>query len=207
MKKLICFILAMLMMLSFASCANDGDETRPGRETEKNETEVKETEADETADENKVAEYDLKAGYDAVDAAVGFEANILEVVYMEDDVDEIGLWQYGVDPESVPVFSNIKDYVLTVPTDYCHTFAAFVFDRELTAEEIVAVKDKVKMDYLELQASSLQMYMPEEYAKMAWALENEDLIWREYGNALVMIITDDKEAVDAFELFEKTAIK
>ncbi len=195
MKRVICLFLVMFMMFSLIACTNEGS---GDKETEANETEAKIS--------NSVT-VDLKTVYDAVDAEVGFEDKILEVVYMAEDEDEIGLWQYGVDPEVVPAFESIKDYAITVPTDYCHTFAAFVFDRKLTEDEIAAVKEKVKMDYLELQASSLQMYMPDEYAKMAWACENEDLIWREYDNALVMIITGAEEAKDAFEIFEKTALK
>ena len=195
MKRILCLLLAAIMMLSLAACAGDGEEN-------------KETEPEETVEQksNKV-NAELKDVYAALDAEIGFEEKILEGVYMADDEEEFALWNYGVDPEVVPAFESLTDYALTVPTDYCHTFAAFVFDRELTADEISAIKAKVKEDYLELQASSLQMYMPEEYAKMAWACENEDLIWREYDNALVMIITDDEEAKDAFEVFEKEALK
>ncbi|MBO5196466.1 MAG: hypothetical protein J6C03_05160 [Clostridia bacterium] len=195
MKRILCLLLAAIMMLSLAACAGDGEEN-------------KETEPEETVEQksNKV-NAELKDVYAALDAEIGFEEKILEVVYMAEDEEEFALWNYGVDPEVVPAFESLTDYALTVPTDYCHTFAAFVFDRELTADEISAIKAKVKEDYLELQASSLQMYMPEEYAKMAWACENEDLIWREYDNALVMIITDDEEAKDAFEVFEKEALK
>ena len=195
MKRILCLLLAAIMMLSLAACAGDGEEN-------------KETEPEETVEQksNKV-NAELKDVYAALDAEIGFEEKILEVVYMAEDEEEFALWNYGVDPEVVPAFESLTDYALTVPTDYCHTFAAFVFDRELTADEISAIKAKVKEDYLELQASSLQMYMPEEYAKMAWACENEDLIWREYDNALVMIITDDEEAKDAFEVFEKVALK
>ena len=195
MKRILCLLLAAIMMLSLAACAGDGEEN-------------KETEPEETVEQksNKV-NAELKDVYAALDAEIGFEEKILEVVYMAEDEEEFALWNYGVDPEVVPAFESLTAYALTVPTDYCHTFAAFVFDRELTADEISAIKAKVKEDYLELQASSLQMYMPEEYAKMAWACENEDLIWREYDNALVMIITDDEEAKDAFEVFEKEALK
>lgn len=195
MKRILCLLLAAIMMLSLAACVGDGEEN-------------KETEPEETVEQksNKV-NAELKDVYAALDAEIGFEEKILEVVYMAEDEEEFALWNYGVDPEVVPAFESLTDYALTVPTDYCHTFAAFVFDRELTADEISAIKAKVKEDYLELQASSLQMYMPEEYAKMAWACENEDLIWREYDNALVMIITDDEEAKDAFEVFEKEALK
>ena len=195
MKRILCLLLAAIMMLSLAACAGDGEEN-------------KKTEPEETVEQksNKV-NAELKDVYAALDAEIGFEEKILEVVYMAEDEEEFALWNYGVDPEVVPAFESLTDYALTVPTDYCHTFAAFVFDRELTADEISAIKAKVKEDYLELQASSLQMYMPEEYAKMAWACENEDLIWREYDNALVMIITDDEEAKDAFEVFEKEALK
>lgn len=195
MKRILCLLLAAIMMLSLAACAGDGEEN-------------KETEPEKTVEQksNKV-NAELKDVYAALDAEIGFEEKILEVVYMAEDEEEFALWNYGVDPEVVPAFESLTDYALTVPTDYCHTFAAFVFDRELTADEISAIKAKVKEDYLELQASSLQMYMPEEYAKMAWACENEDLIWREYDNALVMIITDDEEAKDAFEVFEKEALK
>ena len=195
MKRILCLLLAAIMMLSLAACAGDGEEN-------------KETEPEETVEQksNKV-NAELKDVYAALDAEIGFEEKILEVVYIAEDAEEFALWKYGVDPEVVPAFESLTDYALTVPTDYCHTFAAFVFDRELTADEISAIKAKVKEDYLELQASSLQMYMPEEYAKMAWACENEDLIWREYDNALVMIITDDEEAKDAFEVFEKEALK
>ena len=195
MKRILCLLLAAIMMRSLAACVGDGEEN-------------KETEPEETVEQksNKV-NAELKDVYAALDAEIGFEEKILEVVYMAEDEEEFALWNYGVDPEVVPAFESLTDYALTVPTDYCHTFAAFVFDRELTADEISAIKAKVKEDYLELQASSLQMYMPEEYAKMAWACENEDLIWREYDNALVMIITDDEEAKDAFEVFEKEALK
>lgn len=195
MKRILCLLLVAVMMLSMVACTDEG---KDNKETQPEETVLQKS--------NKV-EADLKAVYAALDAEIGFEENILEVVYMAEDEYEVGLWQYGVDPEVVPAFSSIKDYAITVPTDYCHTFAAFVFDRELTEEEVAAVKEKVKMDYLEPQTSALQMYMPDEYAKMAWACENEDLIWREYDNALVMIITGDEEAKDAFEVFEKEALK
>ncbi len=195
MKRILCLLLAAIMMISLVACTGDSDNNK---ETEPNETVLQKS--------NKV-DADLKKVYAALDAEIGFEDKILEVVYMAEDEEEFALWNYGVDPDEIPAFESLVDYALTVPTDYCHTFAAFVFDRELTDDEISAVKAKVKMDYLELQTSSLQMYMPEEYAKMAWACENEDLIWREYDNALVMIITGDKEAKDAFEVFEKEALK
>ncbi len=195
MKRLLCLLLAAIMMLSLAACAGDGQDN-------------KETEPGETVEQKpSKVDADLKAVYEAINAEIGFEEKILEVVYMAEDDEEFALWNYGVDPEVVPAFNSIKDYAISVPTDYCHTFAAFVFDRQLTEDEIADVKAKVKEDYLELQTSSLQMYMPEEYAKMAWACENEDLIWREYDNALVMIITGDEEASDAFEIFEREALK
>ena len=116
------------MMLSLAACAGDGEEN-------------KETEPEETVEQksNKV-NAELKDVYAALDAEIGFEEKILEVVYMAEDEEEFALWNYGVDPEVVPAFESLTDYALTVPTDYCHTFAAFVFDRELTADEISAIK-------------------------------------------------------------------
>lgn len=195
MKRILCLLLAAIMMLSLVACTGDSDnnnETEPGETVEQK--------------SNKV-EADLKDVYAALDVEIGFEDKILGVVYMAKDDEDFGLWNYGVDTEVVPAFESLVDYALTAPTDYCHTFAAFVFDRELTEDEISAIKAKVKIDYLEPQRTNFQMYMPKEYAKMAWACENEDLIWREYDNALVMIITGDKEAKDAFEVFEREALK
>ena len=54
---------------------------------------------------------------------------------------------------------------------------------------------------------SLQMYMPEEYAIMSWAMEHQDLVWRQYDNALALIIDGDEEATTAWEAFEAAALK
>jgi len=194
MKRILCLLLAAVMMLSLAACTGNGDNN--------------ETEPEETVEQKPSrVDADLKEVYAALDAEIGFEDKILEVVYMAEDDEDFGLWNYGVDAEVVPAFEKIKDYALSSPTDYCNTFAAFVFEGELTDEEISAVKAKVKEDYLDRHTVNLQMYMPEEYAKMEWACENEDLIWREYDNALVLIITGDEEAKDAFEIFEREALK
>ena len=198
MKRIISLLLVAAMLLSaavlLASCDNGagkgGEETAP-------ETEVK---------SNKV-NADLKEVYNKVNEKVAFDDKVSEVLTKAEDEEEMVLLQYGMDPSVVAAVDNMCDYVITMPSDYCNTFAVFVFDRELTADEITAIKGEVKMWYIDTRASALQMYMPEEYSKMAWAAENEDLVWREYDNALALIITGEGEAKDAFEAFEAAALK
>ncbi len=198
MKRIISLLLVAAMLFSasvlLASCDNSagqgGDETTL-------ETEVK---------SNKV-NADLKEVYNKVNEKVPFDDKISEVLTKAEDEEEMVLLQYGMDPSVVSAIENLSDYIITMPGDYCNTFAVFVFDRELTADEITAIKGEVMLWYIETRASALQMYMPEEYSKMVWAQEHEDLVWREYDNALALIITGEGEAKDAFEAFEAAALK
>ncbi len=196
MKRIICLLLAGIMLFSvvamLASC--DGGNNDNTEET-KEETEEK---------SNKV-NASLKDVYKAVNEKVPFDEKVSEIIYKEDDTDEMIMMQYGI--VEMEAADHLKDYVISMPSDYCNTFAVFVFDKELSADAIAEVKEAVEFNYTNSRASALQMYMPEEYAKMTWALENEDLVWREYDNALAFIITGDKEATDAFEAFEKAALK
>ena len=199
MKRIISLLLVAAMLFSavvlLASCDNSGD----GEE---------ETTAETNAEEksNKV-NADLKEVYNKVNEKVAFDDKVSEVLTKAEDDEEMVLLQYGMDSSVVAAVDNMCDYVITMPSDYCNTFAVFVFDRELTADEIAAIKAEVKMWYIDTRASALQMYMPEEYSKMVWASENEDLAWREYDNALALIITGEGEAKDAFEAFEAAALK
>ncbi len=199
MKKIFSLLLAAAMLISAAATLDscDGGSVDAPDTTSNHSVEEK---------SNKV-DADLKAVYAAVNEKVPFDQKISDVIYKADDEDEMVLLQYGMDASVVAAVDNMTDYIITMPGDYCNTFAVFVFDRELTEDESTAIKAEVKMAYIESRASALQMYMPEEYAKMAWASENEDLVWREYDNALALIITGEAEATDAFEAFEAAALK
>ena len=101
------------------------------------------------------------------------------------------MWTYGV----IDLKANdlVSDYVITMPSDYSQTLAIVKFNDGMTAEDFTEVKDAVTEWYLKDRASALQMYMPEEYAAMQWAIENPDAIWRQYGdNMLVLAIYGDK---------------
>ena len=188
MKKL-SLILAILMvlgaLLSFVSCSGDTDK---GDANDGGKDEV-----------NTIAPADavIKDMVAAIEKKVPFEDKVSEILYKEDDPDEMLCWTYGV--IDIKGYELLADYVITMPSDYCNTLAIIKFKDGMTAEDFQAVKDAVATEYLKPRASALQMYMPEEYAKMQWANENPDKIWKQYGdNMLVLCVTGDSEPTDVW---------
>ena len=186
MKRIISVILAVAMMIGmctfFTSCES--------KEVEKS---------------TKVTGK-LEDIYNSVNEKVDFDSKISDKILKETDSDNMLMMNFEIcDMEAA---EKMTDYFFTMPSDYCNTFAVFMFDEGMPSEEgIKEMKDKVRSVYTEARVSALQMYMPEEYQKMKWAVENEDLTWREYDNALVFIITGDSEPKEAFDAFEEAALK
>lgn len=206
MKKILAILLAAMMLFSvmtvFTSCDDEADTAVRNEDEDKDED--KATEAEESVGSTSVT-VDMRTVYEEVNSKVNFDEKISYMIYGDDDPDEMLMMRYGI--VDIEAADHIVDYAISMPSDYCNTFAVFVFDEELSADAIAELKDVVMYEYVEARASSLQMYMPEEYAKMSWAVENPDLIWREYDNALALLITGDGEATDAFEAFEEAALK
>lgn len=183
MKK-ISFILAVLMILSsmLALVACGG----------------------ENVDENKgidPADADLKAMVAAIEAKAPYADYVAEFLYKDEDPDEMLCWTYGV--IDIKGYELLDDYVITMPSDYSQTLAIIKFKDGMTAEDIDAVKEVVTTEYIKVRASALQMYMPEEYKKASWALENPDKIWRQYGdNMLVLAIYGGEEPVAVWDAID-----
>ena len=189
MKKIIALILACLMLFSVVMVFTSCDE----EPVDKNEEEEEEEPEEFPATPANV--------FDKIDAKFNFSEKTSYVLTKEEDIDEMIMMQYGiVDMEAA---DRLQDYVITMPGDYCNTFAMFVFDGKLSDEALAELKETVKYNYTEARASALQMYMPEEYEKMAWACENEDLTWKVYDEVVVFAITGDAEATDVFAEVEK----
>ena len=179
MRKL-SFILAIVMlltsMLAFTACG-DKDTDKP----------YDKEEAKTIAPADAVLEDMVKS----IEAKAPYTDLVAEFLYKETDPDEMLMWTYGV----IDLKANdlVSDYVITMPSDYSQTLAIVKFNDGMTAEDFTEVKDAVTEWYLKDRASALQMYMPEEYAAMQWAIENPDAIWRQYGdNMLVLAIYGDK---------------
>lgn len=196
MKKIISIILALAMVMSVMLFAVSCDDKGEGKGDE---TTVEET------PKSKRVEGNLLEIYNKVNEKVNFSDYMAEVIPMEEDSDEMVMMWYGI--VDMAAADHLEDYLISMPTDYCNTYAVFVFDTEVTEELEAEVKAAVLENYTRLRASALQMYMPEEYAKMSWACENEDLTWRVYENAMALFITGDSEPVEAFEAFEAEALK
>ena len=180
MRKL-SFILAIVMlltsMLAFTACGGDKDTDKPD-----NKDEAKTIAPADAVLEDMVNSIEAKAPYTDL---------VAEFLYKETDPDEMLMWTYGV----IDLKANdlVSDYVITMPSDYSQTLCIIKFNDGMTAEDFTEVKDAVTEWYLKDRASALQMYMPEEYAAMQWAIENPDAIWRQYGdNMLVLAIYGDK---------------
>lgn len=151
-----------------------------------------------------------KAGYNtdkdihdmvkAVTDVLSYDGLVQEILYKESDPDEMVKWTYGV--VDINAESHLKDYAITLPTDYNNTLAVFVFDGEMTDADYQEVKDAVKENYIEARKSSLQMYMPEEYDAVKWQLENLDLVWRQYDNVLVLCEYNKEEPTAAWDALE-----
>ncbi|MBE6588424.1 MAG: hypothetical protein E7647_08460 [Ruminococcaceae bacterium] len=179
MKK-ISFILALLMILgtmfAFSSCVGD-----------------------KASKDNKIDPADAVLGdmVKAIEAKVPYSEKVSEILYMENDPDEMVKWTYGV----VDLNANelLCDYVITMPADYSHTLAILKFEDGMTDEDFEEVKAAITTEYIRSRSSALQMYMPDEYANMEWALANPDKVWHRYGdNMLVLAITVDEEPKDVW---------
>lgn len=141
----------------------------------------------------------------AVNDQISFEDKVSEVIYKADDDSEMMMLLYGI--VDMNAADHLIDYAITTPSNSHETFAVFVFDDEITEEDFKEVRETVAEEYMHTRASSLQMYMPEEYAIMSWAIDNQNLVWRQYDNALALIIDGKEEAVAAWDAFEAAAFK
>ncbi len=210
MKRFISILLALSMLLCLAAC---NSESNNGENKE-------ETEAEQT-DSGKKVEGDLRALYEKVNEKVDIANNVSGSVTMAEDDDRITLmlnYEIG-DPEAadypedysaeyIEAAEKLTDYIITLPKDDCTTFMVLKFDNGMpSAEAINELKTGVKDFYCNMRASAIQMYDEVGYAEMVWAIENQDLVWRQYDNALVLIITGGEEPKEAFEAFESAAIK
>ncbi len=208
MKKLISILLALSMLLCLAAC--DGEENKEG-----------ETTAAEVTESGKKIEGDLRAIYEKVNETVDIAGNVSAAVTMaEDDYRGSLMLNYDIcDPDAadypedynaeyIEASEKLTDYIVTLPKDDCTTFVVLRFDNGMpSAEAIVELRARVKDFYCNMRASAIQMYDEVGYTEMVWAIENQDLVWRQYDNALVLIITGGEEPTEAFEAFESAAIK
>lgn len=188
MKKIICTLLAVTMLagcMLLTSCKSDTNS--PSND---------ETEA--TA--KKLSDIDLHDIVDAVNEALPFDGLISDYCYKDTDVDEMILWTYGLYEASCQ--EKVKDYAITLPSDYNQTLAVIVFDDTVTDEDIAEVKEVVTKEYIKVRASALQMYMPEQYDIVKWQMENPDAIWRQYDNTLVLLMYNDSEATEGWEAID-----
>ena len=199
MKK-ISLILAVLMvlasMMSFVACKGaDVDKA------EKND-DAKVENADNKADAAEPAEVDLEDMVAAITEKAPYDEYISEMLYKESDPDEMICWTYGV--VDINAYDCIEDYVITMPSDYSHTLAIIKFSDDITADDIQEAKDAITSEYIRARSSALQMYMPEEFKNMEWALENPDKIWHEYNaeNLLVLAIYGGEEPVAVWEAID-----
>lgn len=199
MKRFITLILCLALigasLLSFAGCDTNKDNgEKPSDES---------STADTAAKSNTVAD-NPRGIFEAVNAVAPYDGLVSEVIYKDTDTDSMVCWTYGV--VDMDVCDHITDYVITLPSNYNQTFALFIFDSDTTEEQISLLKDAVMESYVRATASTLQMYFPEQYAIMKWAVENPDKIWRQYDNALAMIIYNEGEATEAWNAFESAAL-
>jgi len=191
MKKL-SLLLAILMIMStmlvFASCdASDDVNGKDKEKTEENGKEAEEGKAEIAPKDVVIADMVAK-----IEESAPYAEYVDEILYKADDPDEMICWNYGV--IDIKGYELLSDYVITMPSDYCQTLAIMKFDDGMTADDFEEVKTVITEEYIEGRASALQMYMPEEYEKMEWALANSDKIWRQYGdNLLVLAIYGGEE--------------
>lgn len=180
MRK-VSLILALIMIFTsafaFASCT-----------AEKNE----ETEVDNSIDPANANIKDMVA---KIQEAAPYEEYVSEILYKADDPDEMVKWTYGV--VDIKGSELLSDYVITMYSDYSNTLAILKFDDGMTEDDFAEVKEVITNEYIRSRASALQMYMPEEYEKMNWALENPDAIWRQYGDNMLVLAIYGGEAPTA----------
>lgn len=183
-------MLAIIMVLAiFAGCGDKKDEGEK---------------ADGGKKDGEKVEYktnrDIKDIVSAVTNVLSYDGLVSEILYKENDPDEMVKWLYGV--VDINASSHLKDYAITMPTDYNNTLAVLVFDDEMTEADYEEVKETVKKSYIEMRKSSLQMYMPEEYEHVKWQLEHTDAIWRQYNNVLVLCEYNSEEPTAAWDALE-----
>lgn len=175
MKRLISLTLALLMISAvFAGCSE-----KSGYDTDK----------------------DIHEIVSAVTDVLSYDGLVSEILYKENDTDEMFKWRYGI--VDINAENHLVDYAITLPTDYNNTLAVFVFDDEMTEADYEEVKEAVKTVYIDGRRSSLQMYMPEEYEHVKWQLEHPEAIWRQYGNVLVLCEYNSEEPTAAWDALDK----
>lgn len=201
MKKLsVLLALAMLLTccLCFAACdpaPNDGDSTADSTEP-----------VGDAAGKGNAVAASLAEIAAAVEPITHFNDKTSELLYMADDADmDMLILVYGL--VDIPAMDHVTDYVISMPTDYANTFAVFLFDDGMTQADYDEAKETMIDIYMRSRASALQMYMPEEYEIMAWAVDHPELVWRQYDNALVLIVDQAEEPAAAWEAFEAAALK
>ena len=145
-------------------------------------------------------EVDIHDMVKAVTDVLSYDGLVSEILYKEDDLDEMVKWQYGI--VDINAEAHLTNYAITLPTDYNNTLAVLVFDDQMTEADYEEVKEAVRENYIETRKSSLQMYMPEEYDAVKWQLENIDLIWRQYNNVLVLCEYNKEEPKAAWYALE-----
>lgn len=222
MKRFLCLILALAMLLCLAAC-NSG---------EGNDKAVDEVTGDATKDEQggedkepektgKKVEGDLRAIYTKVNEAYDFESKVNGAVTLAEDGeyrDNIAVQYEIADPMAYDfpeeytdayfeTLDKLTDYIVTIPKNKCDTFVVLRFDGGVPSEAAVKdIKDRVKA-YCDKVASGISLYDQPESERMAWAMENQDLVWRQYDNALVFIFAGSDNTAAVFEAFEAAAIK
>lgn len=181
MKRIITLVLALAMLASAAVLASC-DKAAPAEDT----TAAEKVEAKEVTVADMVK---------AVTDVLPFDGLVSDIITKEEDTDELIKWRYGM-YEQVDMLEDIEDYAISLPTDYNQTLAIFKFKETPDADTVAALNETITHEYTKARASSLQMYMPEEYEKTKWALEDgAELVWKQFDNVIVLCIYDDAEHV------------
>lgn len=128
MRK-ISLILALLMIFAstfaFISCTTE-------------EEKEKEVEADNSI---SPADANIKDMVTAIEAVAPYGDYVSEILYKEDDPDEMVKWTYGV--VDINASDLLSDYVITMYSDYSHTLAILKFEDGMTEEDFAEVKEVV----------------------------------------------------------------
>lgn len=204
MRKISLFLAVLMVMLSLAACkvevnVTDGDDTVKGGSTNNGEGAP---EDDKGGAEISAKDANIADMVAAIEAKAPISEFVSELLYKESDPDEMVCWTYGV--IDINAYDLLSDYVITMPSDYAHTLAILKFEDGMTAEDFEEVKAVITDEYIDARRSALQMYMPEEYRNVEWALANPDKIWRQYGdNMLVLAIYGGEEPTAAWEAIDE----
>ena len=211
MKRIICLALALAMLLCLAACNNA--DVQPKETEEQKQEEQKPT--------GKKVEGDLRAIYEKVNEAYDFESKVTGAVTLAEDGeyrDNIAVQYEIADPMAFDfpeeytdayfeTLDKLTDYIVTVPKNKCDTFVVLRFDGGVPSEDAIKdIKDRVKA-YCDKVASGISLYDQPESERMAWAIENQDMVWRQYDNALVFIFAGSDNTAAVFEAFEAAAVK